>query len=95
MPWHQQWLNWDAKRTARFVGSPVSSGCVSPLNCAPDFVIAGSGHAGSTSLYALLMQHPQLVPAAVKEVNFLGLGAHWLNRSRYAEALYPSKSGGP
>jgi len=41
------------------------------------------------------MHHPQLVPASVKEVNYLGLDAHWLNRSRYAERLYPFQSGGP
>jgi hypothetical protein len=95
MPWHQQWLNSDDSRTARFAGTPVSSACVSLSDCTPDFVIAGSGHSGSTSLYALLMQHPQLIPAAVKEVNFLGLDAHWLNRSRYAQALFPFKTGGP
>ena len=62
--------------------------CVSASACAPDFVLIGTGHAASTSLYALLVQHPQLLPARVKELNFAGLHTHWLARLGYAK-LFP------
>jgi hypothetical protein len=36
----------------------------------PGFLIIGSQKCGTTSLYAYLCDHPQVVPAAVKEVKF-------------------------
>jgi hypothetical protein len=36
----------------------------------PDFVVLGAQRAGSTSLYAYLTTHPQVVPAARKEVRY-------------------------
>ncbi len=42
--------------------------------CLPDFIIIGSQKAGTTSLYAYLSQHPQLVPSYKKEVHFFDGG---------------------
>ena len=41
--------------------------------CLPNFVILGAQKAGTTSLYAYLSQHPQIVPAALKEVHYFDL----------------------
>ncbi len=52
-----------------------------PLHAWPDFIIVGAQRAGSTSLHACLMQHPQIVSAAGKELHFFdlnyGRGASW------------------
>ncbi|NEQ23676.1 MAG: sulfotransferase domain-containing protein, partial [Microcoleus sp. SIO2G3] len=37
---------------------------------APDFLIIGTMKSGTTSLYAYLTQHPQILPASQKEINF-------------------------
>jgi hypothetical protein len=39
--------------------------------CAPDFVIIGAQRGGTTSLFAYLSAHPQVVPASTKEVHYL------------------------
>lgn len=36
----------------------------------PDFLIIGASKSGTTSLYDQLVEHPQIEPAAVKEVHF-------------------------
>ena len=36
----------------------------------PDFIIIGVGKCGTTSLYKYLSQHPQVLPAIKKEINF-------------------------
>lgn len=47
----------------------------------PDFLIIGAQKGGSTSLYSLLAQHPQIRPARTKEVHYFshkyGRGADW------------------
>ena len=88
-PFAQQWLNSEAAAAARFNATAVQSACISTRVCAPDFLILGTGHAGSTSLYALLVQHPQLLPSRVKELNFFGLQTHWLRHDGYAR-LFPA-----
>ena len=40
----------------------------------PDFIIVGAQKAGTTSLYAYLSQHPQLVPSSKKEPHFFSGG---------------------
>lgn len=40
----------------------------------PDFVIIGAQRCGTSSLYAYLSQHPQVLPAIKKEVHFFDLG---------------------
>lgn len=47
----------------------------------PDFLIIGGQKCGTTSLYQYLIQHPQILPAAQKEVHFFDLnfsqGIEW------------------
>jgi len=42
----------------------------SSIRLLPDFIIIGAQRGGTTSLYAYLSQHPQIAPAATKEVHF-------------------------
>ena len=42
----------------------------SPFRIGPDFIIIGSAKCGTTSLFDYLSQHPSIVPASKKEVNF-------------------------
>ena len=91
MPFHLEWLNADANRSKWMNATAVASACSSSSRlCAPDWVIAGTGNAGSTALYMQLVQHPQLVPARVKEVNHLGLHSNWLDRGEYSARLAPA-----
>lgn len=41
-----------------------------PLRSKPGFLIIGAQKAGTTSLYAYLCQHPDILPASTKEVHF-------------------------
>ena len=38
--------------------------------CMPHFIIGGVPKAGTTSLYKYLLQHPQVVPAKQKQLQF-------------------------
>lgn len=62
-----------------------------PWRALPDFVIAGAQKSGTSSLHHYLVQHPQLLPAAIKEVHYFngGLDPRW---DKYAEGprLYRS-----
>ena len=42
----------------------------------PDFIIIGAQKSGTSSLYAYLGQHPQLLPSYRKEVHFFDGGSH-------------------
>ena len=42
-------------------------------DCMPDFLIIGAQKCGTTSLYQYLIQHPNILPAATKEVHFFDL----------------------
>lgn len=39
----------------------------------PDFIIVGAQKCGTTSLYAYMCQHPQVMPGLIKEVHFFDL----------------------
>jgi hypothetical protein len=39
----------------------------------PDFIIIGAQKGGTTSLYNYLIQHPQIAPAAQKEIHYFDL----------------------
>lgn len=43
-----------------------------PLRALPDFVIIGAQKAGTSSLFAYICQHPQVLPPAGKELRLLG-----------------------
>lgn len=51
------------------------------LHAPPDFMIIGAGKSGTTSLFQYLAQHPQVVPAKKKEVNYFSFkqnrGLRW------------------
>ena len=82
-----EWLN--VTRSILMDATAVASSCSSSSRrCAPDWVIAGTGNAGSTALYMQLVQHPQLVPTRVKD--HLGLHSNWLDRGKYAARLAPA-----
>lgn len=61
------------------------------LRALPDFVIVGAQKCGTSSMHQYLLQHPRLMPAAIKEVHFFdgGLDPVW---DKYAEGepLYRS-----
>ena len=42
----------------------------------PDFIIIGVQKGGTTSLYNYLIQHPQIAPAAQKEIHYFDLNFH-------------------
>ncbi len=61
----------------------------------PDYLIIGAQKSGTTSLYAYLNQHPQVVPAEKKEVHFFDLnfsnGVEWYRQqfARMAKSISP------
>ena len=67
--------NGDVARLATIVGRMRTSARVPSSGTravtAPDFVIIGTQRGGTTSLYAYLSEHPQIAPAATKELHFL------------------------
>src|SRR5262245_9795313 len=42
----------------------------------PDFLIIGAQKAGTSSLYAYLVQHPQILRASMKEVHYVSTEYH-------------------
>lgn len=50
----------------------------------PDFIIVGAQKAGTTSLYAYLSEHPQVLPSRTKEIHYFDLnyskGTDWYRR---------------
>lgn len=64
----------------------------------PDFIIIGAQKGGTSSLYAYLAQHPQLLPSLKKEVHFFDGGLNY-NRDNYQKgqewyrAHFPKKDG--
>jgi hypothetical protein len=53
----------------------------------PDFLIIGGQRCGTTSLYYYLRAHPQVLPALIKEVQFLTL--HWSRGEGWYRAQFP------
>ncbi len=52
-----------------------------PIRILPSFIIFGVPRCGTTSLYNYLVQHPSIIPALTKEINFFALnflkGVSW------------------
>ena len=61
-----------------------------PLRALPDFVIIGTGKAGTTSLYSLVAQHPEIVPAIKKEINYFQL--HYGLDSPWYRSHFPTRA---
>jgi hypothetical protein len=61
----------------------------------PDFLIIGVQKGGTTSLYAYLEQHPQILPSYRKEIEFFDGGKHdydqFQNGERWYRAHFPLK----
>ena len=72
------------KKTARQVRNALQTLprlVTAPQHALPDFLLLGAQKAGSTSLYVHLMQHPQIIGVARKELHFFdyksALGSWW------------------
>ena len=52
----------------------ICRGLTAPIRVMPDFLIIGAQKCGTTSLYTYLEQHPCVIPAFRKELNFFDLG---------------------
>lgn len=61
-----------------------------PLRGLPDFFIIGGMKCGTTSFYDLLVQHPQILPGACKEVHFFDL--QFQNGLRWYRAHFPFRA---
>ncbi|HEX9782521.1 MAG TPA: hypothetical protein VGA56_07280, partial [Opitutaceae bacterium] len=55
----------------------------------PDFIILGAQKAGTTSLYAYLLEHPQVLPARKKEVHYFDL--RYERGERWYRSHFPSQ----
>jgi Sulfotransferase domain len=55
---------------AKAVSARVKATLTAPMRALPDYLIVGAMKAGTSFLYWLLTQHPQVLPASDKEVNF-------------------------
>ncbi len=61
----------------------------SPVRVMPDFIIIGAQRCGTTSLFRYLEQHPDVAPAAIKEIHYFDL-SHHLGPSWY-RSFFPSR----
>jgi len=56
----------------------------------PQFLIIGAAKAGTTALYAYLVQHPQIIEAKIKEVQFFSV--RYTNGIMWYRSKFPTKS---
>jgi len=56
----------------------------------PDFIIVGAQKAGTTSLHAYLMKHPQVKPPVTKEVHYFD--THYHRGDAWYRSFFPSLS---
>ncbi len=60
----------------------------SPLRLFPDFLIIGAQKGGTTSLYAYLVEHPDIATARRKEVHYFD--QHYQHGPRWYQANFPT-----
>lgn len=67
---------------------------MNPNYIAPSFFIIGERKCGTSSLYRYLVQHPNVLPCALKEPNFFGKGVKYVEEhiASYWQ-LFPLKEG--
>jgi hypothetical protein len=82
---------WAIRRKLRPVLLPVRS-VDAWLRSLPDFVVIGAQRAGSTTLYAALIRHPQVRRALIKEIHFFDL--NYGRGERWYRAHFPHRSDG-
>lgn len=71
LPYYQQALQNQMKVSyPALVKLCESSASTSEIKTSPDFIILGAQKAGTSSLYMYLTQHPNIIPALRKEVEF-------------------------
>jgi hypothetical protein len=73
-------------RSARLRAREVTA----PLRALPDFLIIGAQKAGTTSLYAYLCAHPDVLPAARKEVHYFDL--NHARGERWYRSMFPLRA---
>lgn len=57
----------------------------------PDFLIIGAMKSGTTTLFASLCQHPGVLPARVKEVQFFSINKNYNRGERFYRAYFPTE----
>lgn len=62
----------------------------SPLRSGPDFVVIGAQKSGTTSMYAYLVQHPQIHTCAKKELHYFDTYIH--RGDLFYRSFFPLKS---
>jgi hypothetical protein len=75
----------------RTSGVDLARLATAPLRTLPDFVIIGAQRAGTTSLYEFLVAHPDVRPAAKKEVHFFDRPPRRLLHYRAAFPIGPRR----
>jgi len=55
----------------------------------PDFIIIGAMKCGTTSLYQYLSEHPQILPAAYKEISFFNRSTNFQHGLDWYRAFFP------
>ena len=55
----------------------------------PDFIILGAMKCGTTSLHNYLLEHPQVLPSAYKEIKFFNLDANFQAGTEWYGAHFP------
>ena len=55
----------------------------------PDFLIIGGQKCGSTTLSALLNQHPNVEPSLVKEIHYFDMDRHYAKGPAWYKAFFP------
>jgi len=63
----------------------------SPFRMEPDFLILGTQKGGTTSLYRLLIQHPDILPAYSKELRFFSDENLFNQGINYYKSYFPFK----
>jgi hypothetical protein len=61
---------------------------MSLFQCTPSFLIIGAQKAATSSLYSYLIQHPNLVPAKNKEVNFFNVDSNYYQGKKWYHAQF-------
>jgi len=87
--WRNRW-SWRATRLSRRIRHGLRRGARRPLapwRALPSFLILGAHKSGTSSLYAYLHAHPQVVGAAWKELYFFG--PRFSKGTRWYRAHFP------
>ena len=76
------------KADVDFLNPSTLARITSFLRITPDFFLGGVQKGGTTSLYAALCQHPQIIPAKFKEVFYYGNSSNYKNGLSYYKQFF-------